>query len=219
MRCWFATGGLFVALSIAGCTTDGRPTVSADAAQPATVAFESIDGAPVAVFQELVAVLNEEAAARRLPVVSRQGAAGYRVRAYMAARTAKRRTYIGWVWDVYDSDRRRAFRIAGDEAVTRATGDGWSGADGEVLRRIARRGFDRLAVFLAASGSPPGTDTPEPRQRRDGTVVAATGPASPTPAPHVPMPPRRPQNAVSVPGTTPEMMALAVPGHRSRNGI
>ena len=56
-------------LGAAACTTTGsRP------GQNATVAFESIDGPPPATFRKLVQKLNEEAEARKVPVVSRESA-------------------------------------------------------------------------------------------------------------------------------------------------
>lgn len=202
--------GLLVALGLAGCATDGRPTAEAAAANSATVAFESIDGPPVAVFQSLVDTLNGEATARRLPVVSRLGAAGYRVRAYLAVRTVKGRSSVRWVWDVYDADKRRALRIAGEEPLTPALRDPWAGADGEVLARIARRGFDRLAAYLGPSAPSPGS-APAPGDKESATAVAAARPASAPPAVRVPMPPRRPQRVASSGAIMPGVPAVAVP--------
>ena len=159
-RCGMACVSRCIAIAIlaaaaAGCSSITEPGGRlAFAGQPvssgASVAFESIDGPPPAVFGRLVAALNEEANARRLTVVSRSGPATYRVRAYVSALVDGNRTAFGWVWDVYDADKRRALRIAGEEPAAGRHRDAWSAADDQVLRRIARSGMERMAAFLNA---------------------------------------------------------------------
>lgn len=137
---------------LAGCTALGGPLPTAVAPTAPTVAFESIDGPPPAVFNRLVDTLSAEAEARRIAVVSREAPSTYRVRGYLAAHVDRGRTHIGWVWDVYDAERRRTLRISGEEpgAAHRAA-DAWSAADEPLLRRIAQASLDRLVAFLAAS--------------------------------------------------------------------
>ncbi len=48
------------------------------------MAFESIDGPPPAVFDCAGPKLNQEAEARQVPIVTREGFAPYRIRGYMA---------------------------------------------------------------------------------------------------------------------------------------
>ena len=128
------------------------------------MAFESIDGPPPEVFRKLVANLNDEAGARQIAVVSRNGAATYRVRGYVSALVERGKTTFAWVWDIYDTDKRRTLRIAGEEPATagRNGRDAWSGADEQVLRRMARDGMDRIAGFLNSSAQPPAAIEPEP---------------------------------------------------------
>ena len=66
----------------------------------ATVTFESIDGPPPQVFDRMVNVIDSESKLRNLQIVSREGAAAYRVRSYLAAQVGRGRTTIAWVWDV-----------------------------------------------------------------------------------------------------------------------
>ncbi len=138
------------------------------AAKPnATVAFESIDGPPPAIFQNLVQSLTEEAQSRHIPVVTRTAPADYRVRGYVAAYVERGRTAVSWVWDVYEGDGRRALRIEGEVPTGGAAGDPWGSVNDSVVKQIARAGMERLAVFLRApapGGSP---------------AVAAAGPAGP----------------------------------------
>lgn len=155
--------GVFAVLCAAfasGCTTSSTSnaslTTSPGAAGP-TIAFESIDGPPAGVFNRLVDHLSSEAQARQLAIASREGAANYRVRGYLAAQVIRGQTHISWVWDVYDDDRLRALRVSGEEAGGRGGGDPWSVADEAMLRRIARTSMDRLAAFLRNPGVPAGS--------------------------------------------------------------
>src|SRR5690348_2515550 len=170
---------LFGAL-VSGCTTDGTTSnvaLVSDAASGPTIAFESIAGPPPGVFNTLVDDLSGEAQSRNLAIASREGAANYRVRGYLAAQIIRGRTHISWVWDVYDGDRLRALRISGEEAGGRAGGDPWSVADTAMLRKIARASMDQLAAFLSNPGAVPDAGTaiaeapdppaaPKPRRRR-----------------------------------------------------
>jgi hypothetical protein len=151
---WGMVAALLCGLTTTGCNTSGQPTASLGGSRGPTVsgpsvAFESIDGPPPGVFQQLVQKLNDEATARQLPVVSRQGPAHYRIRGYLAAHVVNNRTSYAWVWDVYDADQRRALRISGEVPGRAAGGDAWTGADDEVLRKIAQTGMDRVAAFIA----------------------------------------------------------------------
>jgi len=148
----------FAALA-AGCSSQQTARLAAmnTAASPAaTITFESIDGPPPEVFKKLVASMNDEASARQVAVVPRQGAATYRVRGYVTALVDRDKTSFSWVWDVYDADRRRALRITGEEPAPPHRGrDAWAVADDKVLRDISRAGMERIATFLSASGQPP----------------------------------------------------------------
>ena len=121
--------GAFAALLAAlasGCTTSNSSNASLSAAAPAatspTIAFESIDGPPVGIFNRLVDNISAEAQSRNLAIASREGAASYRVRGYLAAQVVRGRTHISWVWDVYDDDKLRTLRITGEEAGGRGGG-------------------------------------------------------------------------------------------------
>jgi hypothetical protein len=158
-----------IASFAAACNHDSGPMASAQGAPGATVAFESIDGPPMGVFNKLVQNLSEEADARQLAVVSREGPAHYRVRGYLAAHIERKQTVIAWVWDVYDANERRTLRISGEEPApgVRSVKNAWSAADERVLRRIAQASLDNLARHLGAptqAGSTAmafGEDTPE----------------------------------------------------------
>ena len=158
---------------VAGCATVPQAPVAATGHGP-TVAFDSIDGPPETIFQQLVQDLSDEAAARQMAVVSRGSPAQYRVRGYLAALVGKRRTtVISWVWDVYDTNQQRALRISGEEPASRSGNGTWAAADEQVLRRIAKTGMDRLAAFLAAPDAEP---SPPAAPSGNGPNVAANQP-------------------------------------------
>jgi len=151
---------LVAACVLAGCTTDGQPTLAGAQPRGATVAFDSIDGPPPGQFRTLVQKLNDEAQARQLAVNSRETPSAYRVRGHLAAKVAKGTTTISWQWDVLDQNEQRAFSITGEETAkgtpkTRQR-DAWSAADDEMLRRIARTSVEQLAAFLTSPEAAPG---------------------------------------------------------------
>jgi hypothetical protein len=167
-----AVCGLFAA----ACTTTGsRPGPNA------TVAFESIDGPPPATFRKLVQKLNEEAEAKKVPIVSRENAAPYRIRGYVALGIQKKekRTIVSWVWDVYDTDLKRSFRLAGEEVAGPAGRNGWEAANDEVLTRVARAGMTSLAAYFqspaSAAPEPASEPTPQGDGDRDMTVASVAG--------------------------------------------
>jgi len=162
----------------AGCCSTAPQGAMASAAAPPhgpTVAFESIDGPPPTIFNRLVQHLGEEASARQVAVVSREGPAQYRVRGYLAALVVgkRRNTVIAWVWDVYDAGQQRALRISGELPASGSGRGTWAAADDGVLRRIAMTSMDQLAAFLAA---PPGQPAPSAVPSPPGPNIADNRP-------------------------------------------
>lgn len=163
----------------AGCSSAPQgPMASATAHQPTagpTVAFDSIDGPPQSIFNRLVQDLGDEAVARQMAVVSRQGPAQYRVRGYLAALVEgkRRTTVISWVWDVYDGDQQRVVRISGEEPASGSGRGTWAAADDGVLRRIAANSMDRFAAFLAAPAGPAPPTAPGPNVAANTAAASA----------------------------------------------
>ena len=105
--------------------------------------------------------------ARQVMVVSREGLPHYRVRGEFSARSERGRMAIAWVWDVYDSQNRRALHITGEETVGPVR-DPWGSLDDQAVGRIALGGVEPLVAFLASAEASPRTpvavsddDTPE----------------------------------------------------------
>jgi hypothetical protein len=143
-------------LALAGCITTGTTTVSPTAAEGATIIFESVDGPPRPVSTRLARSLDQEAAGRRLVVVTRGGQALYHIRAYLAAHNEGSTTTLAWALDVYDAERKRAFRLNGEErAAGGAQGSSWNAASDAMLQRIASTSIDQLMTFIATDRTGP----------------------------------------------------------------
>jgi len=200
-RAWRLGAAAALALTVAACAANGQVTGSLVSGRAATVAFESIDGPPQPVFQRLVENLASEAVARQVTVISREATPAYRIRGYMAAHLQGKRVHIGWVWDVYDTNKQRVLRIASEEpggTAARRSSDAWTAADDAMLRRIAHSSMDQLAAFLEPAGRSPTGPAPA---GADGMAVAAAEEVAP---PVSGAPTRqsatRPQAAASAPG-------------------
>jgi hypothetical protein len=157
VRAAIAATWLAIGCTLGGCAAGGGAADSYAMATPtsgATVAFESIDGPPPQVFDRMVGVLDSESKLRSLSIVSREGAAAYRVRSYLSAQVVRGRTVIAWVWDVYDSNQQRALRLSGAEPAGKPGRDAWAAADDLVLRKIAQAGLSGLSGMINGGPAP-----------------------------------------------------------------
>jgi hypothetical protein len=169
-----------MACGLGGCAGGAASSSYAMASNSSgpTIAFESIDGPPPQVFNRMVGVLDSESKLRSLSIVSREGAAAYRVRSYLAAQVNHGRTTIAWVWDVYDQNQQRALRLSGEEPAGKAGRDAWAAADDLVLRKIAQAGLSGLSNMI--NGTTPGTPSPAPVPGLRGAVVASADQTPPS---------------------------------------
>ena len=170
---------LVIACGLGACASGGAGSGSlamASAGAGPTVAFESIDGPPPQVFDRMVSVLDSESKLRSLSIVSREGAATYRVRSYLSAQVNRGRTVIAWVWDVYDRDQQRALRLTGEEPGGKLGRDPWAAADDLLLRKIAQAGLSGLNTMVNGSGP---SDAPPTAPGKRGPAVASTDQRSP----------------------------------------
>jgi hypothetical protein len=169
-----------VALAAGGCATDGRTNSFAQVGG-ATLTFDSIDGPPPQVFERLVEALNAEAQTKALPIVSRDGTATYRVRAYLAAQISRGRTTIAWTFDVYEAGQQRALRLTGEEPAGKPGRDAWAVADATLLRRIAQNGMAGVASLMNGTRESDAPASPAPAPAGRGPAVAdAANPAEGT---------------------------------------
>jgi hypothetical protein len=170
---------LAMAAGLGGCASGGAASnsfamASANSSGP-TIAFESIDGPPPMIFDRMVGVLDSESKLRSLAIVSREGAAAYRVRGYLAAEVSHGRTTIAWVWDVYDQNQQRALRLSGEEQAGKAGRDAWASVDDVVLRKIAQAGLSGLSSMIngGPADAPQAAPPAAPSSRRGPAVASA----------------------------------------------
>ena len=114
------------------------------------VALESIDGAPAPIRTALVDELASAATDRKVELVGASADARYRVRGYLSTSTEGGETKVAYVWDVFDSQKRRAKRLEGTSAVTTSS---ISDLDKAALAKLAQASMDEIAEFLTASKS------------------------------------------------------------------
>ena len=156
-------------------------------------------------------------------------AATYRVRGYVSALVERDKTTFAWVWDVYDTDKRRALRLSGEEpAAAIRPAPGTARLAAARLDRRRRAGapphgagaaWNRWQASSIGSEQPPAAaPPPEPSlvtlvSRRDDLPEGAGifrlfgGPSEPAPAARsrrrpASRRPRRPPNWTSLPSST-----------------
>ena len=141
---WFAAALMAVSLGACqGGSFSGSP-------EGVPIALESIDGAPAPVRTALIDELSTAASDRKVELVGASAEARYRVRGYLSTETTEGRTKVAYVWDVFDSQKRRAKRLEGSSPVPAAS---ISSLDKQALAKLAQASMDEIAEFLAASKS------------------------------------------------------------------
>jgi len=166
------TAAAFLALCAAGCSeTTSNAALTVSGSSGPTVAFESIDGPPVGVFNRLVDNMSAEAQSRNVAIASREGGANYRVRGYLAAQVVRGRTHISWVWDVYDDVKVRALRIRGDSMVESGIRDG----DIVIVRKQRTAENGQTVVALSDSARMKEASAPK-RSSREALAKQKKGP-------------------------------------------
>lgn len=111
------------------------------------IALESIDGAPAPVRTALISELTTAASDRKVELVGTSSQARYRVRGYISTETTDGETKVAYVWDVFDSQQRRAKRLTGTSPAQ--TAKSISKLDKETLSKLAGASMDEIAEFLS----------------------------------------------------------------------
>jgi hypothetical protein len=133
------------------------------------IAVDSISGGPDAVRGSFSNAFSSEASARQVDIVDPKTNPRYRVRGYLAAQpTEDGQTALAFVWDVFDSQKRRAQRVQGATVARSASGD-WSGVDQTTVNKAASESVDQIAQFLSGQDQ-----VIQPGARADSAVAAAS---------------------------------------------
>lgn len=115
------------------------------------IMLESIEGAPGPVQTAFVGELNSAASDRKVEIVGTSSQARYRVRGYLSTETADGETTVAYVWDVFDSEKRRAQRLTGSSPIKVGSSNPWTSLDKATLAKLANSSMDEIAQFLAAA--------------------------------------------------------------------
>ena len=134
-------------------TASSAPKVSAPGVP---IAIESLTGGPEATRNRFAGALSTEATQRQIELVGSAATPRYRIRGYIDAHTtADGKNALSYVWDVYDTGRKRAQRVEGTMPL-RAGSDPWGSVDERSLQVAAAQCMNEIAGFLVAAG--PSTD-------------------------------------------------------------
>lgn len=138
------SGGLVGALSSSGEKTS---------APGVPIAVESIAGAPDGVAGRFSTALASEAQSRQVELVGGKDQARYRVRGYLSAEpTEEGTTSLAFVWDVFDTQKKRAQRLQGASIATAKAGaNPWDSVDQTTVSKAASESMDAIAGFLVAT--------------------------------------------------------------------
>jgi hypothetical protein len=166
-------------LAVAGCVetagdfnSGSRQAAKAPAGVP--VALVSLAGAPESVIGRVSSALSLQAARRSLQIVGVDGQPRYQLRGYLAEQTsAEGKGEVAWAFDIYDSRRKRARRLSGEEQV-KASGDVWTSLSEAEIERVAARALDQIVAFLSES---PEALAGEASPRTAGVPVSAAASA------------------------------------------
>jgi hypothetical protein len=152
-----------VSACVAGCQP-GMVEGAAVSAPGVPVAVETIEGAPEALQARVNAEVATQASARRIELVSGESAPRYRLKGYLTAYpTENGETALAFVWDVFDSSKKRAQRVSTTTLARGQSTDPWQQIGETQISKAASQSMNEVASFLAASGSPAGAAEPSAR--------------------------------------------------------
>lgn len=147
-RHWGRLAAVAITMALGAC----QGSLMGGSPEGVPVALESIDGATAPVQTALLDELATAASDRKVELVGSSAEARYRVRGYLSTATEDGETKVSYVWDVFDSRKRRAKRLEGSRPVTLASGS-ISDIDKETLAKLAQSSMDEIAEFLSNSKS------------------------------------------------------------------
>jgi len=149
---------LLVALALLGflqsCAGGKRLTESGTSSgnTPPPITLVEMKGMPAEKSQMLTDLMAEAAGQHDIAIVQGAFGDGYRLDGAFTATSEGGGTVIGYRWKLSDASGHELHAISGSEQAGRASGDPWSAAVPDVLRRIAAGTADNLAARLKQMG-------------------------------------------------------------------
>ena len=147
--------------------------------KPAAMAFSSIEGAPDDLLVRFRTGVTQEAGARDI-TISDPALARYFVRGYLDAFPTDQGTSVRFVWDVFDTSKRRVERLDDMLDLPKSDGDPWALVDDKVLSSIAARSADSIATYLATTPEAVGPAPATPGVATSGAAASAAAAAAAT---------------------------------------
>ncbi len=120
-------------------------------APPIPVALVSVEGAPEPFTNRFQTALATEAKLREIVLVQGTEEPRFKLRGYLSAYEVQGGTAVTWVWDVYDTNARRAQRINGSQVVKRTDAEPWNVVDDTLLRFAASSSMNEVAAYLGSA--------------------------------------------------------------------
>ena len=161
-----------LACALSACNETTTASRAPTIAPGVPIAVDSISGGPDAMRGSFSSAMSNEASVRRVDIVDPATNPRYRVRGYLAAEpTADGQTALSFVWDVFDSQKRRAQRMQGATVARNSSGD-WSGVDQSTVNKAASESMDQIAQFLAGQAQVRAASGTTPAAARPSSVAA-----------------------------------------------
>ncbi|WP_037067768.1 hypothetical protein [Allorhizobium undicola] len=117
-------------------------------ADPATLRFLPIIGAPESALRPLARHLAADAEAKGLKIqLSADQPGAYVLKGYLSAMQDGASINISYVWDVLDGAGNRVHRIQGQQAIPGKASDPWEAVPASIMQLIATRTIEDYAAF------------------------------------------------------------------------
>ena len=164
------------ALPLAACVetaSDFNPSAPPRARAPSgvPVALISLEGAPESVISKLSTAIAGQAARRDITIVGIDGKPRYQLRGYLSAyAAADGKGELSWAFDIFDAQKKRARRFAGQEPLS--GGADFSAVGDSHVQAVAFKALDEIAEFLAASPEAVAAGARTGAARRSAGVLA-----------------------------------------------
>jgi hypothetical protein len=124
------------------------------------VALGDIEGAPEALNGTVNSEVMTQASARRIDLVSTANAPRYTLKGYLTAYpTGDGDTALAFVWDVFDSAKKRAQRVSTTTVARGEAEDPWSKIGETQIAKATSQSMNQVAAFLAGESAPAPADS------------------------------------------------------------
>jgi predicted small secreted protein len=116
------------------------------------VAVDALEGAPDGLAGKINDSVVNQAAQRRIDLVSSGDPARYHLKGYVSAQPGDSGgTALTLVWDVFDASHRRAQRVSTTVKGSAQAADPWAAVSDGQITKLTAQSMNEVAAFLAGS--------------------------------------------------------------------